>query len=444
MSGNTANSGGGGGGLFQTGGSSTLTNCTFSANAAGSSDSSGSGLTISRGGSATLDDCTVSGNNGGGLVATSGGTLTLNNTIAAGNTGGDVSGSYSGSNDFVGGNPLLAPLGAYGGPTENMPPLPGSPVIDAGSNALIPNDITTDQRGEPRIVHSFVDIGAVESQGYTLSPASGSSPQTTPAGTAFAEPLAVIVTPNYANDPVYGGVVTFAAPTSGPSATLSAITATIGNGNTASVNAAGQRHRRPLLRVRGDWWRHDRGHLQPRQHRSAQLGRQHHQRRGQSLRRPDQPARGDRLRRVALRQPDRHLLLVGLRHHRPDDHPERRASSISPRHQAHSPSRAPARTCCRSAATTPRECFYLDGGSVSLSGLTIPGGNAGSGSGGGLEDVAGTATLINPRCPLLTPPGHGGGLAIDSTTTLDGLHHQRQLRHISAGAWRTASPARQR
>jgi uncharacterized repeat protein (TIGR01451 family) len=30
-------------------------------------------------------------------------------------------------------NPLLAPLGNYGGPTQTMPPLPGSPAIDAGA-----------------------------------------------------------------------------------------------------------------------------------------------------------------------------------------------------------------------------------------------------------------------------------------------------------------------
>ena len=34
--------------------------------------------------------------------------------------------------------PVLAPLGNYGGPTQTMALLPGSPAIDAGSNALIP------------------------------------------------------------------------------------------------------------------------------------------------------------------------------------------------------------------------------------------------------------------------------------------------------------------
>ena len=109
-----------------------------------------------------------------------------------------------------------------------MPPLPGSPVIAAGSTVLIPNGVTTDQRGEPRTVNGKVDIGAVESQGYAFT-ASG-TPQNAFTGTAFAQPLKVTVTPDYANDPVNGGIITIAAPTSGPSAKLSATTVTIASG----------------------------------------------------------------------------------------------------------------------------------------------------------------------------------------------------------------------
>jgi len=42
--------------------------------------------------------------------------------------------------------------------------LAGSPALDAGSNALVPAGVTTDQRGLPRISNGTVDIGAFESQ----------------------------------------------------------------------------------------------------------------------------------------------------------------------------------------------------------------------------------------------------------------------------------------
>ena len=73
-------------------------------------------------------------------------------------------------------NPLLAPLGNYGGPTQTMALLPGSPAIDAGNNALIPAGVTTDQRGLPRIVNGTVDIGAFESSGFTIAVDFGQRP----------------------------------------------------------------------------------------------------------------------------------------------------------------------------------------------------------------------------------------------------------------------------
>jgi hypothetical protein len=63
-------------------------------------------------------------------------------------------------------NPLLAPLGNYGGPTETMPPLAGSPALNAGSN---PASLTTDQRGLARVVGGAADIGAYEYAPITVS-----------------------------------------------------------------------------------------------------------------------------------------------------------------------------------------------------------------------------------------------------------------------------------
>ena len=66
---------------------------------------------------------------------------------------GDGSGGLSSSNHNLLGstasllNPKLGPLTGNGGPTQTMLPQAGSPVIDAGSNALIPTGISTDQRG---------------------------------------------------------------------------------------------------------------------------------------------------------------------------------------------------------------------------------------------------------------------------------------------------------
>ncbi len=62
-------------------------------------------------------------------------------------------------------DPLLAPLGNYGGPTLSMPPLPGSPAIGAGAGgAGIP---ATDQRGKPR--SGSIDIGSVQTQGFSFT-----------------------------------------------------------------------------------------------------------------------------------------------------------------------------------------------------------------------------------------------------------------------------------
>src|SRR5262249_3214950 len=165
-------------------GTVTLTNCTISGNSA---FVDGGGLLIGRYGRATLTNCIVSGNSsssGGGLSIYSAATLV--NRIVGGNDGGDIAGSYLGSNNLSGVDPLLAPLGDYGGPTLTMALLPGSPAIGAGTDDGGP---TNDQRNEPRTGH--VDIGAFQSQGFTLAPVAGSTPQAALARMAFASPPAV-------------------------------------------------------------------------------------------------------------------------------------------------------------------------------------------------------------------------------------------------------------
>ncbi len=260
---------GSGGGLFDYG-TATLDNCTFDGDSA---RFNGGGLFNE--GPVTLSDCTISGNsapNGGGLF-TYGATATLTGTIVAGNDDGDIGlgngggltmgpGSWvegvspsivTGTYDLIGvggsgglvngsdGNIVLtsltgiglAPLGNYGGSTETVALLPGSPAIGAGTAVA---GITADQRGVARPAVG-IDIGAFQGQGFILTPVVGSTPQAVIVGAPFANPLAVTVTANDPVEPVAGGVVTFAAPTGGASASLSSTAATIGPNGVASVIA---------------------------------------------------------------------------------------------------------------------------------------------------------------------------------------------------------------
>jgi hypothetical protein len=83
--------------------------------------------------------------------------------------------SATGISDGVNGNilgkdPKLGTLADNGGPTKTHVPLPGSPVIDRGSN---PSQLATDQRGLPRLSGNRVDIGAVELQIPKVFPGPG-------------------------------------------------------------------------------------------------------------------------------------------------------------------------------------------------------------------------------------------------------------------------------
>jgi hypothetical protein len=130
--------------------------------------------------------------------------------------------------DLANVNPLLGPLQDNGGPTQTMALLPGSPALDAGNSRI--NTSATDQRGLPRVVGATIDIGAFESRGFTLAAAGGDN-QSAAISTSFGQSLVVSVTSAY-GEPVQGGVVTFTAPATGPTATFSA-------GSTAVLDATG-------------------------------------------------------------------------------------------------------------------------------------------------------------------------------------------------------------
>ncbi len=180
-----------GGGIFNRIATITVTNTTLSDNVAGDG---GGGLITEGGPSATLTNCTVSGNStasfGGGVYVTSGGTLDIGDTIVATNTaatrgpdadgtvtsqGYNLIGKTDGSSGWIGSdltgsigdplNPLLAPLGNYGGPTETVELLIGSPAIGAGVTV---GGVTTDQRGIARPA-SKPDIGAFQTDLLTVT-----------------------------------------------------------------------------------------------------------------------------------------------------------------------------------------------------------------------------------------------------------------------------------
>ncbi len=178
------------GGILNFGGTLNVTNSTISGNTA---NVSGGGIFNSNAGTLTVANSALTDNTANGSSSGSGGgihkfsgTVTLTNTIIAGNANPnspDCSGSPTSlghnligddtgcgftpaSGDLSNTDPLLGPLADNGGPTLTHALLPGSPAIDAGDNSVLgpPNNLTGDQRGEPRLSGMHVDIGAYELQ----------------------------------------------------------------------------------------------------------------------------------------------------------------------------------------------------------------------------------------------------------------------------------------
>jgi hypothetical protein len=280
-SGSTNEFGGGGAGMggaiFNNAGTVTITNSTLTGNSATGGAAGGSGASAGQGlggavfnlnGTITLLNSTLSGNTaiqgGGGIFnlgstktgsgySTGTGKVIMSNTIVANSKGGasDFAGSgtqvfapgnttnlignnagFVGTGTITGANPLLSALGSFGGPTRTLALLPGSPALQAGTNAVAP---ATDQRGVQRPQQGRVDIGAFESQGFTLRITAGNH-QATVVGQPFPMPLQVTVTPIDGIDPVAGGVITFSGPAKGAGVKPVKGTASIALGGTASVS----------------------------------------------------------------------------------------------------------------------------------------------------------------------------------------------------------------
>ena len=203
--------------IYNQGTTATITNNTFTGNT-NQQNNPGAAIYSDSNSVTNVTNCTVSQNTGqgGAVFQNSGGVagrVNLRNSIVSGNTGGDTSGVTDLGNNLIGGTPLLAPLANYGGPTQTMALLPGSPAINAGTSTGAP---ATDQRGISRV--GAVDIGAFESRGFTIAATNG-TPQSATITTTFGTPLEATVSSAF-GEPVTGGVVTFTAPASGPGGTF--------------------------------------------------------------------------------------------------------------------------------------------------------------------------------------------------------------------------------
>ena len=182
-----------GGGIFNQG-MMIMSNSTVADNLSYSGSGSAYGGGIFNQASAVISNGTVSGNSANrvGGIYTSGST-TLQNSIVANNSYGNCYGTmisngynlssdnsnlssdnscnFNGRGDLNNTNPNLGALGYYGGTTQTIPLISGSPAIDAGNPGGCTdgkgNLLTTDQRGMPRPDkedQAGCDIGAFESQ----------------------------------------------------------------------------------------------------------------------------------------------------------------------------------------------------------------------------------------------------------------------------------------
>ncbi len=187
------------GGAIESSANLQMLNCTLSANSASGGDITYPSFPLSSayGGALALNNTSIlthvtiaansvkkgagAGNYGssssvalGGGIYLSGGKVYVRNSILSSNAPANCSGTLTDNGNSISSDascafalpgsfndtdPLLAPLGAYGGPTLTMALRPGSPAINSGNAAFC---LAADQRGVPRPQGSGCDIGAVE------------------------------------------------------------------------------------------------------------------------------------------------------------------------------------------------------------------------------------------------------------------------------------------
>lgn len=234
-----------GGALDNYASTATIVNSTFYGNHAGyaggaidnpKGEQEGSGVV-------TLVHTTIVGNSAGvsGSALHSTGAVTITNSIMSDNVGEQSCVNDGGTLSDGGGNlrwpkkdatcpgtvgnPMLAPLGGYGGFTDTLALLPGSMAINAGTNE---GCTETDQRGVERHQLEECDAGAFESRGFILAVQNGDY-QGVKIGNRFPRPLEFLVLSRY-SEPVNGGQARFVGPESGASLDPGVTVATIEDG----------------------------------------------------------------------------------------------------------------------------------------------------------------------------------------------------------------------
>ena len=172
----TAGGGDAGGGMYNAGASAVVVNTVFAQNTA----NRGGGVYNESPGNPRYVNCTFWGNNantfGAAVWHEFAGNGTFRNCIFWGNTGGGgaqialspsstitvthscIQGGYTGEGNITG-DPMFVNAAGL-----DLRLGPGSPCIDAGASTFLPQGVTFDLAGNPRIQGAAVDMGALEYQ----------------------------------------------------------------------------------------------------------------------------------------------------------------------------------------------------------------------------------------------------------------------------------------
>ena len=201
ISGNTGNNYGGG--IANYTGTLTLTSSTITGNTSNGAGSGGGLVNISAGATAIVKNSIIAGNNG--VKPDVAGSFTSNGYNLIGKSDGSTGFTSGVNNDQVGTiaspkDPLLLPLGNYGGKTRTHALSVGSPAIDKGSGF----GSTTDQRGLLRPFDNLAIANAPGGDGSDIG--------------AFEARLTVVMTSNF-NPSALGQTVVFTATVLGTGAT---------------------------------------------------------------------------------------------------------------------------------------------------------------------------------------------------------------------------------